>query len=207
MGDYIVGLTLNWDIKAILRGGFHFSTPDVPYKIKPYKHTYQPRTLPLGCIVSRISFHLAASPPWNHHCERLCYSWVCGYLPAGVGPFLSLTHFSFLLFFFLFSSVLVPAKPFSVYCYSFRLQRAIQRGGSTQNAHTQQLSTAWWDVLPWTNSLQTLPRLPSFTSANNKRRASFPFKFFVRGGFQAMNKNDSSVDLDRCKKNQTNEWW
>lgn len=77
MGDYIVGLTLNWDIKAILRDGFHFSTPDVPYKIKPYKHTYQPRTLPFGCIVSRISFHLAASPPWNRHCERLCYSWVC----------------------------------------------------------------------------------------------------------------------------------
>lgn len=120
--------------------------------------------------------------------EAVLFMGVCGYLPAGVGPFLSLTHFFFLLFFFLFSSVLVPAKPFSVYRYSFRFQRAIQRGGSTQNAHTQQLSTAWWDVLPWTNSLQTLPRLPSFTSANNKRRASFPFKFFVRGGFQAMNK-------------------
>ena len=37
---------------------------------------------------------------------------VCGYLPARVRPFLSLTHFFFLLFFFLFSSVSVPAKPF-----------------------------------------------------------------------------------------------
>lgn len=137
MGDYIAGLTLNWDIKAILRGGFHFSTPDVPYKIKPYKHTYQPRTLPLGCIVSRFSFHLAASPPWNRHCERLCYSWVCVviFLPEWV-PFCPWLTFSF--FFSSFCFPLCWYQP-SLFCLPlfFRISESYsERRQHTECAHT-----------------------------------------------------------------------
>lgn len=209
MGDYyIVGLTLNWDIKAILCCGFHFSTPDVPYKIKPYKHTYQPRTLPFGCIVSRISFHLAASPQWNGHCERLCYSWVCVviFLPEWV-PFCPWLTFSF--FFSSFCFPLCRYQP-SLFCLPlfFQISESYsEKMQPTECAHPA-AQRCLMGCAPWKNSLQTWrPPLSSFTPANNKRRAFFPFKFFLSEVVFRQWTKRLSADLDSRKKNQPNEWW
>lgn len=143
MGDYIiVGLTLNWDIKAILCCGFHFNTLGLRYKIEAYKHTYQPRPLPLGCIVSPFLVHLPVGPPWDRHCERLLFMGVCGWFSSCRSGLVSVLDS--LLFSFFFSSFCLPLSwyqpgPFCL-CLFFLFQRAIQWrcGGGSQNAHTQQ---------------------------------------------------------------------
>lgn len=159
MGDCIVGLTWNWDIKAILCCSFHFSTPGMTYKIRPYKHTH--RSASNFALRRHCSSHLF-SPCCQPSVElslweAVLFTGVCGYLPAGVGLFLSLTHFFFLLFFFLSSSVLVPAGPF-LFISILLFQRAIQRRCSTQNAHTQQAQHCLMGCAPWKKMLLAVLR-------------------------------------------------
>lgn len=146
-------------------------------------HTDQPRTLPLGDIVPHISFHLAVSPQWNCHCERLYYSRVC----VVIFPQEWVCFCPWLIFSFSFSSFCLPPYWYQpgLFClYLFFYFRELFREDAVHRMHTpNKLSTAWWDVLPEKRCC-----LLSFASGSNKRRAFFLLNFFVRGGFQAMNK-------------------
>lgn len=205
MGGYIVGLTLNWDIKAILCFGFHFSTSGMTYKIKPYKHTYQPRTLPLEGIVSRVSFHLAVSPRWNCHCEQLCYSWVCVviFLQEGV------CFCPWLTFSFFFSSFCLPPcwyQPDLFCLHLFFYFRELFREDAAHRTRTpSKLSTAQWDVRPEkTCSRRCCCCWPSLQLTTKGEPT--PFWIFCQRWFSGNEQNNwFSVCLFRCKNDQKND--
>lgn len=149
MGYYIVGLTLNWDIKAILCCGFRFATLGLICKLEAYKHTSQPRTLPSGCIVSPISVHLPVGPLRDLHCERLCYLRVCVVLFlqewAGCCPWLTFFLSSFLPSVFL---CLGTSQALSVCVYSFISESYSVKTGLTECTHPASSALHDGNVLP-----------------------------------------------------------
>lgn len=144
MGDDSVGLTLNWDIKAILCCGFRFNTLGLRYKIEAYKQTYQPRTLPLGCIVSPISVHLPVGPPWGRHCERLLFTGVCGWFSSRRSGPVSVLDSLFFLSSFLPSVFLClgTSRALSVCVYSFYFRELFSEDAAHRMHTPSKLSTA-----------------------------------------------------------------
>lgn len=141
--------------------------------------------------------------------EAVLFMGVCGYLPAGVGPFLSLTHFFFLLFFFLFSSVLVPAKPF-LFTAILSDFRELFREEAAHRMRTRS-SSAPLDGMCFpeqTHSRRCCGCRPSLQLTTKGEPPSLS-NFFVRGGFQAMNKTTPRwilTDVRRIRQMNDGRW-